>query len=115
MDIPGLFPNVVLTDILFDPLDFMERVVGDNIMSNSTRNYTGIPWRNIPGRGEDSTIWQTMDRVRTSREPDLRRIPYVGPNKDFLEIEVLSCPLSDDHGKIIKILCFVDFMQKFGK
>lgn len=112
MDIPRLLPNVVMVDILSDPLDYMERVVGQTILANSSRNFTKIPWREIPGRGPDSSIWQTMDRVRSKRKIDISRIPYVGPNKDFLRIEVLSCPLSDDEGTVIKILCFVEFLLK---
>lgn len=111
MRIPRLLPNVVLIEVRHAPLDFIERVVGETVLRHSNRNSTGIPWREFPGRGPDSEIWAHYEKVAQSGRPLVERVPYVGPHRDFLRVELLSCPLSKDDSTVDRILSFVDYIS----
>lgn len=110
-DIPELLPNIVLTHVLRDPLDFIERITGDTVLEHSHRNSMNIRWRDFPGRGPDSALWQHFKEVVTFRIPRSDRITYVGPQKDFKEAQVVTCPLSDDGELVNKTISFVDYLS----
>lgn len=107
-----LLGNVVLMDVLREPLDFVERITGETVQHHNHRNYMGIPWRELPERGPDSKIFQFFESIVQSRQPRYDRVPYVGPHKHFLRVEVLACPLADDRGDVYKVLSYVDYRPR---
>ena len=112
LDIRRLLGNVVLLDVLRDPLDFVKRITGETVQYHNHRNYMGTPWRELSERGPESKIFQFFQSIVDSRMPRYDSVPYVGPHKHFLRVEVLACPLSDDQDEVYKILSYVDYRPR---
>jgi hypothetical protein len=106
-----ILPNIVLLDVLNDPLDFKYRVIGNSAMQNFTKNYTGIALSTISGKGPDSDVFKSLQTVVQRKEPCVQLIPYVGPNKGFKRISSLALPLAKDHENVDKIMIIVEFLR----
>lgn len=111
-EIRDLLPNVVVIHVQREPLDFVERITGQRILDNGRRNSMGVPWREFPGRGPNSRIWQVMADVVEQRQPNFQKIPYVGRLRDFLYLQTIVCPISDDGETVNKLLGFVDYLRR---
>ncbi|MBL4667628.1 MAG: PAS domain-containing protein [Sneathiella sp.] len=109
-EIKSLLPNIVVLHVDHDPLNFIEKITGDVILSRSVKNTMGISWRDYEGRGPGSKIWQVMEEVVDSKQPSFHHIPYVGLHKEFMEIETVACPISDDGKTVCRIMCFVEYV-----
>ena len=112
LDVPTLMPHVVIFDVLRDPLDFRYRLVGTAVREMSTREYTGMKMSEIDGRGPGSNIWSILDTVRVSQKPAYHSIPYVGPKKDFLQLNDLFLPMVDDNMETDMITLVSHFLPK---
>ncbi len=110
--IKHLLPNIVVIHVSYDPLDFIERITGDVILSHSTTNSMGRNWRDYEGRGPDSTIWKVMQEVVETGEVSYQTIPYIGPQKYFKGINTVICPIMGEDGKITRLMCFVDYIMR---
>jgi hypothetical protein len=73
---------------------------------------TGQLMSTVPGQGPDSVLWQHLAQVVRDRRATRRTPPFVGPGSDYLEIENLCCPLSEDGETVDGILIFVDFVLR---
>ncbi|WP_025898660.1 PAS domain-containing protein [Sneathiella glossodoripedis] len=111
-EIKHLLPNLVLIHVEYDPLDFIERITGDVILSHSAQNSMGKRWRTYEGRGPDSKIWQSMEEVVNTCKINRNSIPYVGPQKYFKGIETVICPISEDGTTVTRLLTFVDYIAR---
>lgn len=109
-EIKSLLPNIVVLHVQHDPLDFVEKITGDMILSRSTENTMGIKWSTYNGRGPESKIWQVMEEVVVTKQPSFHSIPYVGIHKEFMEIETVTCPISEDGETVSRIICFVEYI-----
>ena len=109
-EIKSLLPNLVVLHVHYDPLDFVERITGDAILSRSHANSMGQNWRDYEGRGPGSAIWNVMEEVVTHKQPSFHSIPYVGPHQEFMKVDTVACPLLNKDGKITRILTFVDYL-----
>ena len=111
-EIKRLLANVVLIDVSQDPLDFVERIAGDTILHHSHHNSMGIQWTEYPGRGPESKIWQHFEAVVTEKRAISATVPYVGPHSDYLTVELVSCPLSDNGETVNKVISFVAYILR---
>lgn len=111
-EIKDLLPYVVVTQVFSNPLDFVERVTGEEVLIHSHRNSMGVLWSEYEGRGPDSLIWKSFAEVVERRQASFQSVPYVGPQKDFLTVEVITCPISDDGETVNKIISFVDYNSR---
>lgn len=111
-DIAPLLSNAVLIEVFPEPLDFVERITGETILYHNARNTTGVRWSRMAERCQGSAIWDFFQSVVKDRAPRLGTLPYVGPHRDFLEIEVLALPLADDAGAVCRILTFVAYLSR---
>jgi hypothetical protein len=107
----SILPNIVLLDVIENPLDFRYKVIGNVAMQNFTKNYTGVALSEIPGKGPDSAVFSSLKTVVQSKEPCAQQIPYVGPNHDFKKISSLALPLAKDHINVDKIMIIVEFLS----
>lgn len=108
-EIKRLLPSIVVIHVLSDPLDFIERITGEKILEHSTLNSMGKNWRDYEGRGPGSNIWKAFSNVVETGEPSFQSIPYVGPHREFMKVQSVICPISDDGIIVNKIITFVDF------
>jgi len=111
-EIKHLLPNIVVIHVSYDPLDFVERITGDVILSHSTSNSMGRNWRDFEGRGPDSVIWKVMQEVVDSGDASFQTIPYVGPQKYFKGINTVICPVLGEDGKITRLMSFVEYIMR---
>lgn len=105
-------PDIIVMDILADPVDFRYRLIGTNAAEHLHMDYTGKSLRNLPGKGPGSTIWANMDETRQSREPRHLSVPYVGPHADFKKAVTLYLPLASDHQNADKLMLVTSFPPK---
>jgi PAS domain len=109
-EIKSLLPNIVVIQVEHNPLDFTEKITGDAILSRSRINSMGINWRAYEGRGPESKIWQVMEQVVREKSPSFHTIPYVGLHREFMTVETVALPLSDDGEVVTRIITFVNYI-----
>jgi hypothetical protein len=109
---PALLPHILWYDVLRDPLDFRYRLIGTAVRPHLGMNRTGQVMSAVPGQGPGSAVWQHLAAAVQERRATRRAPPFVGPGCDFLEIENLVCPLSDDGETVDGLLIFVDFVRR---
>lgn len=109
IDIPALLPYVVLIDVLSEPLDFRYRLIGTAARSISRRDYTGLRFSELPGKGQDSELWRGCEEVVRSRSPHSHSPPYVGADAFVRNCENVILPLSDDGDSVTMILKVISF------
>lgn len=108
-EIPALLPFVMLIDVLAAPLDFRYRLIGTEARSILRRDYTGLRFSEIAGKGEDSVLWRGCAAVVREKLPLSESPPYVGPDRFLRNCENLLLPLSDDRVNVTMILKLVSF------
>jgi len=115
----GFLPHVVLVDVLRDcrpgwPLDFRYRLLGTTVEAHMSRRFTGLCLSEIPHQQPDSQMWRNFERAVVEQKPQLNRVPYVGPHRDFLTVVDLVLPLSSDGQSVDMLMPVVDFIPKTG-
>ena len=111
----AFLPNVVLVDVLRDPLDFRYRVIGTAIENHSAGRHTGKRVSEIPERAPPSAVWDNMAAVAESGQPSDRSVPYVGPLKDFTNTRQITLPLSDNAKEVDKLLLVIEYYRDLPK
>ena len=104
--------NVVLLDVLHDPLDFRYRLMGTAVETHMLRRYTGEMMSAIEHQRPPSRIWSDFEMVVVRRLPVLTDVPYVGPHRDFLRVQHVILPLAADGTRVDMVLSVVDFIPK---
>jgi hypothetical protein len=114
IDMRGFLAFVMLIDVL-DPLDFRYRLIGTEARNILHRNYTGLRFSELPGKGPGSIVWATCEQVVRSRAPFSRTPPYVGPEAHLQRCENLLLPLSGDGVNVTTILKVISFERGLPK
>ncbi len=117
IEMKGFLPHIVLTDVLRDsapvlPLDFRYRLMGTAVDSHMSRRFTGLRLSELPAQRAGSQMWQNFSEVVELQQPRFHRVPYVGPQKDFLSLIDLVLPLSDDGCRVTMLISLVDFIPR---
>jgi len=103
--------NVVLIDVLRDPLDFRYRLIGTEVENHSAERHTGRRISEIPGRAPPSSVWDNLAAVAERGKPSDRSVPYVGPLKDFVRTRQVTLPLSADGATVDKLLIVIEYLR----
>jgi hypothetical protein len=115
LEIPKLVRNMMLLDVLHEPLDFRYRLIGDKLRHHMAENWVGRRWSEIEQQRAPNPIWLHHQWVVENREPRFIRPNYVGPHKQFLFIESAVLPLGNDPDRVDMLMLFVDFLSKVGR
>ena len=107
-----ILPNLILIDILREPLDFRYRLIGTRIEEFMAEPYTGHCLSEIPHQAPPNQIWNNCEKAVASGAPVYDDAPYVGPKKDFVTPEALLLPLSPDGEAVNMLMVVVDY---FGR
>ena len=93
MEMPGILPHVVLTDVFHDPLRFRYRLIGTAITTLTGRDVTGS-WLNqeLYGDRTDNMLW-TFRTCAETGEPVAVRQKAQFPDREWVGVEVLLLPL----------------------
>ena len=111
-EIAKLLPNVILMDVSHDPLDFRYRLIGTLIDAHMNDPMTGRWLSSIPHQRAPSRIWSACKRVVEEETAHSSDAPYIGPMKDFVIVEDILMPLSDDDEKVDMIFVVVDYLRQ---
>jgi hypothetical protein len=112
MEMIPFLPNVILIDVLREPLDFRWRLIGTIVEEHMSMPYTGRRFSEFEGQREGSRIWSCSERVLTERRPVPTDIPYIGPKSDFTTIQDVMMPLSSDGESVDVIFIVVEYVRK---
>ena len=112
MEMIPILPNVILIDVLRDPLDFRYRLIGTVVEEHMSAPYTGRRFSEFPGQRASSRIWTCSERVLSEKQPVRSDIPYIGPKSDFTTIEDIMMPLSSDGETVDVIFIVVEYIRK---
>ncbi len=112
IEIPRLLSQIILTDVLRDPLDFRYRLIGTEVVAVSRRDFTGFRFSELAGKGPDSVLWDNCLTVVRTRAPFSRRPPYVGPRDDVHSGQNLLMPLSSDGETVDMIFQLIAYQHR---
>jgi hypothetical protein len=115
MEIPKLIRNMMLLDVLREPLDFRYRLIGDKLRDHMGENWVGRRWSEIEQQRPPNPIWLHHQWVVENRAPRFIRPNYVGPHREFMFIESAVLPLGPDPDRVEMLMLFVDFLSKVRK
>ena len=110
-EIATLLPHVILLDVSHDPLDFRYRLIGTVADAHMNEPMTGRWMSSIPYQRAPSRIWSACKKTVDERIAHSSDVPYVGPKKDFVVIEDIIMPLSDDDDTVNMIFVVVDYLR----
>ncbi|PJI42090.1 PAS domain-containing protein [Ferrovibrio sp.] len=116
-EIKPLLPYLILMEVRRDtkpgwPLDFRYRLIGTVTDAMMNARYTWKCMSDLPHQQPDSRIWRNLASVTETRQPQVSRVPYVGPHKDFMSVVDLVMPLSSDGETVNMLFCIVDFVPR---
>ena len=110
IEIPRLVPNMIILDVLHEPLDFVYRLIGTKVRPHLMQDLTGVRMSDIEFQRPPSVVWSEQAWVVEHAAPCFVRPPYVGPHKDFLFIEAVVLPCRVD-ARVDKLMLFLDFVR----
>ncbi|MEX0297967.1 MAG: PAS domain-containing protein [Kordiimonas sp.] len=102
---------VVIFEKQENPIDFKYRLIGTEVTSLISMDYTGKSLSTIPGKGEGSRIWKFLTKTLEEQKPLLEVLPYVGPQEQVSHTTLLSLPLASDGIHPQMVLLTVDFVK----
>ena len=109
IEVPRLVPSMIIFDVLYEPLDFLYRLIGTKVRMHLMQDLTGIRMSEIDYQRPPSVIWSHHVWVVEQAAPRFMRPPYVGPHKDFMFIEAVILPCGTG-SRVEKLMVFVDFV-----
>ena len=110
LEIPRLVPNMIVFDVLRDPLDFEYRLIGTKVRTHLMHDLTGARMSNVEFQRPPSVIWSHHAWTVENALPRFMRPPYVGPHRDFMFIEAVILPCGSG-SRVDKLMVFVDFVR----
>jgi len=117
-DMLSFLPNVILVDVLAEPLDFKYRLVGTKVTLHMLHtDNTGKTMRELDfkGQGPDSKIFYNCAQVVETRQPLAGQTPYVGKNSDFKATEDIIMPLSKDGETVDMLFVTCEFIDEISE
>lgn len=109
VEMPRLLPYIMLIDVLPAPLDFRYRLIGTEVRAIVARDYTGLCFSEVPGKGRGSVVWGNCEEVVLTKAPLSRSPPYVGPERHLRRCANVLLPLSEDGREVSMILLVASF------
>jgi hypothetical protein len=112
----GLFEGAILAEVFLSDDGRLADVgvvfVSATLRPMVTADITGRTFRELPGKGPGSQIWQAFEACVRERRPVLARLPYVGPDPEVQCVEDLLMPLADATGSLRYILSGVEMRRE---
>lgn len=105
-------PHVLLMDVAPDGSDFRYRLVGTRVRYHLFNDPTGLWLGQIPHQKAPSIIHSAMTKCARSRLPMIGAVPYVGPHKDYKQVEDIQMPLARDGRNVDMLFIVVDYIRR---
>ena len=113
LEFPALLPYAMLIDVT-EPLDFRYRLIGAAARSIMRRDYTGMLFSEVAGKGAGSVLWRGCALVVHSKLPLSMSPPYIGAERSLHACENLLLPLSDNRIGVTMIFKVISFERGAG-
>ena len=112
LDVPGILPHLVLTDVVRDPYRFRVRVMGTAVVAAMGSDFTGKYLDEVfPDAGEQLLVRHRIE-VAESGLPSYRYGKSSTPFRlDFAALERVFLPLASDGSEVDVILSAVVYLQ----
>ena len=117
VDMLSFLPNVILVDVMAEPMDFRYRLVGTKVTLQMLHtDNTGKTMRELDfkGQGPDSKIFKNCAKVVETRQPLAGQTPYAGKNSDFKATEDIIMPLSEDGETVNMLFVTCEFIDEIS-
>ncbi|MDF1749061.1 MAG: hypothetical protein P1V34_09335 [Alphaproteobacteria bacterium] len=105
--IPKLIPNLVLFEIVTNPLDFRYKLIGEQVREKLSPGTLGKTLRELPNKGPGSNIWTIYETVYETGIPRYGHLNYTGHDTDITDVLNLSLPFSSTGFDITHILSII--------
>lgn len=76
-------PNVTVTEVLREPLDFRFHLIGAALRNEFGQDYTGWKFTETEGYDPDSAVWENNKDVVEDHLVSILHMPYQGPDRDI--------------------------------
>jgi len=103
--------SCVVLAVKRDPDDFHYRFAGTRIDEFTHQSLTGLSMSAIDAQKPPSAIWSACCTVRDERRLVSGMVPYVGPRKDFVHMEDIILPFSNDGKQVTALVASVDYFR----
>ena len=107
--IQDIMPNLMVKEVLHDPLDFQFRLVGAVLRNEFGKDLTGTKFTEIDGYDSDSDVWENNEFVVDERLISTMHIPYVGGSRTCWQTYQSSYPFSADGIDVDYIVTVIEF------
>lgn len=105
-----LLPNLILLEVVRDPLDFRFRLLGEELLARSAANYSGRLASDTP-IGRDGAIWRSFALTAERATPFLLHPPYVGASALVRSVSQLTLPFASSGNATTHILAAIAFEE----
>jgi hypothetical protein len=111
VECPRLCSHILLLDVLYDPLDFQYRLIGDTLRRRMGQNWLRKRMSEIEFQRAPNPMWLHHQLAVELRLPRFIRPEYVHPKEGFRFVESAILPLGPDPEHVDMLLSFVDFIR----
>jgi hypothetical protein len=112
-DVPRLLPQIVLLEVLRDPLDFRYRVIGAHVREHFFEDYTGRLMSSVPHIEPDGPLRQSLALAMHERKPVRPTdLDYEGPKRLFKQSTEVILPLANEAGDVSHLIAIVQFVSR---
>lgn len=109
----GLAPWTWMIDVVDDGADFRMRIAGERVIEFLGRRYAGTLLSDVKGEAFFDGMRLFCTRIANTRSPlAIGPLPALHPGREYLEIEVLGLPLSQDGESVTGLFGGFDFRLK---
>jgi hypothetical protein len=110
--IPQILPQVMLCEVIADPLDFRVKLVGEKIKAIITPENLGKLFSTQPGKMRGSKIWSFYEAVYETACPRYNQLDYEGPVDNISSVLNLLLPFSEDGQNVSHVMNIVHLKMK---
>ena len=106
---PGLTGNIIVMEVIHDPLDFRYIYIGRDVLPFLNRDWTGSLMSELPFQRMPSSVWYLQEATAMRRRLVVAQAPYVGPISGIDRAEVLMVPIPNA-GRTNQLIISLDFL-----
>ncbi len=104
-DLVPYLPSILLVDVVPDERLYVYRLVGTREVKMRGNDPTGKPVMEH-GFIDRALALRNYDTVVLSRKPHVDATPWVAKDREWLDMETIFLPLSEDDAEVDKILVY---------
>ena len=110
--VPWLLPHLVVKDVLYDPLDFRYRLMGEAVRVHVPRCYLGLRMSELAHQSPGTDLFEALGDLVISGQPSTHTPPYLGPNKLIRAVETLLLPFSNGGDRVEIVIEAIHFRHR---